>query len=190
MEDDSSEDTNDERPPSRGVRIFEISTRDLVDPRVEVRRPRVHEIPLYITPNPRNQPSDPRVLFINRGPIRPGAHGRPLVEESLAAKYNKPRLLYYLDEPNVGRGFIKELCFSPDGRIICSPFHSGYRLFAFDDNCSELADRVPRTPRKLTQISSIQCSGSYVVSSKFSPTQHLLVTGCLSGMINFCEPRF
>ncbi|XP_003737945.1 DDB1- and CUL4-associated factor 10 [Galendromus occidentalis] len=190
LEDDSSEEANDERSPSRGVRIFEISTRDLVDPRVEVRRPRVHEIPLYITANNRGQPSDPRVVFINRSSMHSGAHGRPFQEESLAAKYNKPRLLYYLDEPNVGRGFIKELCFSPDGRIICSPYYSGYRLFAFDDSCSELADRVPRTPRKLTPISSLQCTGSFVVSSKFSPTQHLLVTGCLSGMINFFEPKF
>ncbi|KAL5021591.1 hypothetical protein ScPMuIL_000746 [Solemya velum] len=44
---------------------------------------------------------------------------------------NDPRLVAYAEEPNVGRGFIKELCFSTDGRLICSPFGFGVRPNGF-----------------------------------------------------------
>ena len=36
--------------------------------------------------------------------------------------HNKPRLTHYLEESNQGRGFIKEICFSGDGRVIGSPY--------------------------------------------------------------------
>ncbi|XP_022689383.1 DDB1- and CUL4-associated factor 10-like isoform X1 [Varroa jacobsoni] len=173
-----------------GVRIFEVSTQGGGEPRVEVRNPRMREIPLLIS----QQRSNDRVYLVahrdlgsmrERAPTSPGwSEGSP------AAKQDIPRLLYYLEEPNVGRGFIKEMCFSPDGRVICSPYHYGVRLFAFDERCSELADCVPRRPRRLAEISNIGDHKSYVVSSKFSPTQHLLVTGCLSGKVFFHQPRF
>ena len=40
---------------------------------------------------------------------------------------NTPRLTHYLEESNTGPGFIKEVSFSPDGRILCSPFGFGVR---------------------------------------------------------------
>lgn len=53
------------------------------------------------------------------------------------------RLTHYIEEANVGRGFIKEQSFSFDGRLIASPFGFGVRLLAFDEKCSELSKVSP-----------------------------------------------
>lgn len=52
------------------------------------------------------------------------------------------RFMYYTEEFNVVRGFIKELCFSLDGRLICLLFGFGVRLLGFDSLCSEFCDVV------------------------------------------------
>lgn len=101
---------------------------------------------------------------------------------------NKPRLMHYITEPNVGRGFIKEICFSNDGRLICSPFSNGFRMLAFDASCSELCDCIPTSPRKLLEVVANMNRGGIIVSNKFSPTDALLVTGCLEGKIGFHQP--
>ena len=49
--------------------------------------------------------------------------------------HNSHKLTHYLQESNQGRGFIKEVSFSPDGRIIASPFAYGIRLLAFNSDC-------------------------------------------------------
>lgn len=101
---------------------------------------------------------------------------------------NRTRLSHYVEEPNVGRGFIKEICFSNDGRLICSPFGNGVRMLAFDRSCHELCDSVPRSPVALQEIVTNTNRGGTVVSNKFSPTDALLVTGCLEGKIGFHQP--
>lgn len=101
---------------------------------------------------------------------------------------NRARLSHYIEEPNVGRGFIKEICFSNDGRLICSPFGNGVRMLAFDRSCHELCDSVPRSPVALQEIVTNTNRGGTVVSNKFSPTDALLVTGCLEGKIGFHQP--
>ncbi|XP_013792183.1 DDB1- and CUL4-associated factor 10-like, partial [Limulus polyphemus] len=101
---------------------------------------------------------------------------------------NYPRLTHYSKEPNVGRGFIKELCFSTDGRLICSPYGFGVRLFTFNKNCSELCDCVPETPAQLHELCTNLCHVHYVVSTKFSPTHCQLVSGCLDGKVCFHQP--
>ncbi|KAG7177685.1 DDB1- and CUL4-associated factor 10-like, partial [Homarus americanus] len=93
---------------------------------------------------------------------------------------NIPRLTHYIEEPNVGRGFIKELCFNSDGRLICSPYAHGVRLMMFDQNCSELSTCVKDTPQTLYDVSTSNCHSNCVVSTKFSPTHCLLVSGCLN----------
>ncbi|OWF36502.1 DDB1- and CUL4-associated factor 10-like [Mizuhopecten yessoensis] len=98
------------------------------------------------------------------------------------------RLLYYADEPNVGRGFIKELCFSSTGRMVCSPFGFGVRLLTFDSQCSELCEVVPKAPVKLYELGSCMSHTNNVLTCKFSPTHPLLVTGCLSGRVVFHQP--
>ncbi|XP_077285698.1 DDB1- and CUL4-associated factor 10 homolog isoform X2 [Arctopsyche grandis] len=104
---------------------------------------------------------------------------------------NKKRLLYYIQEPNVGKGFIKELCFSADGRLVCSPYGYGVRLLSFTDNCSELPTCVPKTnnPVALTELWKSIYHDDYVVTAKFSPRHFMLATGCLSGRIIWYQPR-
>lgn len=101
---------------------------------------------------------------------------------------NTPRLTHYISEPNVGRGFIKELCFSTDGRLICSPYGYGVRLLTFHPSCSELCDSVPASVSPLHELRSDSSHSNYVVSTKFSPTHCLFVSGCLSGKICFHQP--
>lgn len=111
-------------------------------------------------------------------------------------KTNKPRLLYYAQDSNAGKGFIKELCFSSDGRIIASPYANGVRIMAFNSKCQELSDCVeswhePQKPRALTQVvANKNCHSNLVVCSKFSPNYPLLVTGCLQGTIVWHYPQF
>ncbi|XP_014218160.1 DDB1- and CUL4-associated factor 10 isoform X2 [Copidosoma floridanum] len=103
---------------------------------------------------------------------------------------NAPRLTHYIEEPNVGSGYIKELCFSSDGRLICSPFAKGIRLLAFSNQCQELADCVPRTSEssQLIEVATNYSHNDIVVSTKFSPRHCLLVSGCLSGRIVWYQP--
>uniref|UniRef100_A0A182UCJ0 Uncharacterized protein n=1 Tax=Anopheles melas TaxID=34690 RepID=A0A182UCJ0_9DIPT len=90
------------------------------------------------------------------------------------------------------QGFIRESCFSPDGRIICSPHDHGFRLLAFNENCNELqhATGIWRNEKaqQLHEVKRKQCHSSLVVSSQFSPRFPLLVTGCLLGKIVWHQP--
>lgn len=103
---------------------------------------------------------------------------------------NTPRLTHYIEEPNVGSGFIKELCFSADGRLICSPYAYGLRLLSFSGDCAELSNCVPPANEsvKLHEIAIIGSHNDIVVSTKFSPRHYLLVSGCLSGKIVWHQP--
>ncbi|XP_041970131.1 DDB1- and CUL4-associated factor 10 [Aricia agestis] len=106
-------------------------------------------------------------------------------------RQNRDRLLYYIEETNEGKGFIKELCYSADGRLVCSPFGRGMRLLALNDKCSELSHCVRDLsgPAQMVDVGqSLGIHQDLVVSSKFSPRHHLLVTGCLEGKIVWYEP--
>lgn len=112
-------------------------------------------------------------------------------EERYKIIQNHNRLTYYVEEPNLGKGYIKEVCFSTDGRIICSPYDTGVRLFAFNNNCNELSMCVPEHPQKLTMIAHYkQYHPQIVVSCKFNPYHCLLVSGCLGGQITWYQPVF
>ncbi|XP_078667796.1 DDB1- and CUL4-associated factor 10-like [Branchiostoma floridae x Branchiostoma belcheri] len=100
----------------------------------------------------------------------------------------RPRLTHFIEEANVGRGFIKELCFSDDGRLVCSPFGYGVRLLAFDPKCSELCDCHPETPVQLYEVKTVVTHADTVLTTKFSPIHCMLVSGCLSGKICFYQP--
>lgn len=103
---------------------------------------------------------------------------------------NTPRLTHYIEEPNVGSGYIKELCFSADGRLICSPFGYGVRLLAFSSDCAELSNCVPpaNVSVQLHELATSISHSDIVVSTKFSPRHCLLVSGCLSGKIVWHQP--
>ncbi|XP_012143916.1 DDB1- and CUL4-associated factor 10 homolog isoform X2 [Megachile rotundata] len=103
---------------------------------------------------------------------------------------NTPRLTHYIEEPNVGSGYIKELCFSADGRLICSPFGYGVRLLSFSSDCSELSNCVPpfNESVQLHELAANISHTGIVVSTKFSPRHCLLVSGCLGGTIVWHQP--
>ncbi|XP_045453254.1 DDB1- and CUL4-associated factor 10 [Melitaea cinxia] len=111
-------------------------------------------------------------------------------------RQNRDRLLYYVEETNEGKGFIKvrrtcELCFSADGRLVCSPFGRGMRLLALNAACAELPHVAGQlaAPAQLLELGqSLGIHQDLVVSSRFSPRHHLLVTGCLEGKIVWYEP--
>uniref|UniRef100_A0A182Q2Q1 Uncharacterized protein n=1 Tax=Anopheles farauti TaxID=69004 RepID=A0A182Q2Q1_9DIPT len=116
--------------------------------------------------------------------------GRKRITKAVAS--NNPRMLYYIQESPMNQGYLKESCFSPDGRVICSPFDNGFRLLAFNENCNELqhATDIGRnsSPQLLQEVKRKQCHSSLVVSSQFSPRFPLLVTGCLLGKIVWHQP--
>lgn len=103
---------------------------------------------------------------------------------------NSSRLTHFIEEPNVGSGYIKELCFSADGRLICSPFGHGIRLLAFSNECQELSNCVTgnNEPIQLHELAMKISHSDIVLSTKFSPRHCLLVSGCLSGKIVWYQP--
>lgn len=103
---------------------------------------------------------------------------------------NLPRLTHFVKEKNVGKGFIKELCFSSDGRIICSPYDKGIRLLGFNDKFQELSHCVPERPQQLTTLLEMNNYHSdVVVSCKFNPVFLQLVSGCLGSDIKWYQPK-
>lgn len=115
--------------------------------------------------------------------------------EDWKVRKNAKKLMYYLVEANVGRSFIKEPCFSADGRVMCSPYKEGVRLLAFGQMCSEYPNSATavraqkRNPRQLTIIKHINNNDdTYILSTKFSPREPLLVTGSQKGKITWHYP--
>lgn len=136
---------------------------------------------IVILPGTANAPSRLR-------PLRPSP-SRIKVPKNHKIHQNISRLSHYIEEPNVGRGFIKELCFSSDGRLICSPFGYGVRLLGFSPECSELSTCVPKDGAiKLFELGTNVCHADIVVSTKFSPRHCILVSGCLTGRIVWHQP--
>lgn len=98
---------------------------------------------------------------------------------------NRPRLIRYILESNTGKGFIKESSFSPEGRVICSPFGYGVRLLAFNENCHELSmvNNNLGEATELIPVCHMYCHTNAVVSTKFSPKHSLFVSGSLNGQM-------
>lgn len=99
------------------------------------------------------------------------------------------RLTHSIQEPNVARGYIKEHCFSSDGRIICSPFGNSARILGFSSECDELATCVHSTPSELCDLKTLISHKDAVVTCRFSPTHSLLSMGCLGGKVSFYQPK-
>lgn len=110
-------------------------------------------------------------------------------EEKNKIIQNLPRMTHFIKEKSVGKGFIKGLSFSSDGRIICSPYDKGVRLLGFSENCEELSECVPDKPQQLKTIVELNdYHRDTVLSCKFSPTNYQLVTGCLGSEIKWYQP--
>lgn len=102
---------------------------------------------------------------------------------------NLKRLTHYVKEKIAGKGYIKELCFSSDGRIICSPFGNGVRLLGFNEHLQEMCYCVPDQPQRLFTLTEMNNYHSDVVlSCKFNPRHYQLVSGCLGGEIRWYRP--
>lgn len=109
---------------------------------------------------------------------------------------NVKRMCYQVKEPNVGHGYIKELSFSPDGRVIVSPFESGYRILSFNPNCDEMnqdmgiiRNRTQVSQSKaLHEVKRFQPHEQNVLTTKFSPTHQLIASGCFGGRVVFTQP--
>lgn len=107
---------------------------------------------------------------------------------------NTKRLVYYSEESISARGFIKESCFSPDGRIISSPHNTGVRLLSFASDCTPYnqtlnLDSNNEFPRKLAEICQLDSGEQDVLCSQFNPKTPMLVTGCLGGKVTWFYPR-
>ncbi|CAH0554462.1 unnamed protein product [Brassicogethes aeneus] len=104
---------------------------------------------------------------------------------------NLKRMTHYVKEKNVGKGYIKELCFSSDGRIICSPYGKGVRLLGFNESMQELSYCVPEEPKELQTLLELNdYHKDVVVSCKFSPNHLQFVSGCLGSEIKWYQPVF
>ncbi|XP_074134482.1 LOW QUALITY PROTEIN: DDB1- and CUL4-associated factor 10-like [Sminthopsis crassicaudata] len=116
--------------------------------------------------------------FLENPPIRPFSPHYSL------------RLAHYIEETNVSSGYIKEVCFSPDGRLISSPHGYGIRLFGLDTQCNELFDCLLHKLSPLSEIHSFYSHNDVVLTTKFSPTHCQIASGCLSGLVSFYQPKF
>ena len=126
-----------------------------------------------------------------QGPATTSSKAAP--DGPLSLFQRRRRLSHYIAEPNVGRGYIKEIAFGVGGRIIASPFGYGVRLLSFDPDCSEICDRTAdfaSAPIQLHELVTNICHGSVVATTKFSPDSSLLVTGSLAGKVGFHRPRW
>ncbi|XP_045472959.1 DDB1- and CUL4-associated factor 10 [Harmonia axyridis] len=102
---------------------------------------------------------------------------------------NLPRLTHYKREESVGKGFIKEVCFSQDGRVICSPYKRGIRILGFSEKAEELPYCLSKEAQKLhTLVTSTDYHKDVVVCCKFNPVHMRLVSGCLGGDIVWYDP--
>eukprot|EP00118_Oscarella_pearsei_P007666 m.38182 g.38182 ORF g.38182 m.38182 type:complete len:415 (+) comp32529_c0_seq11:50-1294(+) len=103
----------------------------------------------------------------------------------------KPKLCYSIEECNRVKEYIKEACFSSDGRIVFSPFAFGIRLLAYDDDCNELSVAAEKftKPSNFSEIKTLISHRDVVVSTRCSPVHMLLASGCLKGHVCFHQPR-
>lgn len=138
--------------------------------------------------------ADDETISTEPQPIRAASYSKPSNSSSDKPKIpqNMRRMLKYIEEPNKGKGFIKELCFSSDGRIICSPYGCGIRLLSFSQDCSELPNTLNPNgeAQPLVALKYVKCHSDIVVSTKFSPRQPLFASGCLNGKVVWHQPNF
>lgn len=140
-----------------------------------------------------NRPPEPQPdanAAPNQPTVRDGNRFTYLQKRSIPQ--NTERMLYYAEQPNKGQGLIKEECFSSCGRMVCSPFGFGFRLLAYSNDCSELPRALEdhKEARDMVEISRTIQHNDVVVSTRFSPTQPLLASGCLQGRIHWHYPTF
>jgi WD repeat-containing protein 32 len=101
-------------------------------------------------------------------------------------------------------GYFKEISFSPDGRVIASPYANGHRILMFDAQCRS-PPASPRTfpflddPSAIPRdrfggaVQMVEATTSFghsapVLCTRFSPISASLVTGCVDGELVWHYP--
>lgn len=130
----------------------------------------------------------------SRGFAQPRKPPAKPVQKEQKIYQNTKRLVYYSEESISAKGYIKESCFSPDGRIICSPHNTGVRLLSFAPDCIPYSqtlnlDSNNEFPRKLSEVCQWNSGDHDVLCSQFNPKTPMLVTGCLGGNVTWFYPR-
>lgn len=112
------------------------------------------------------------------------------------------KYLRYVDEnsPPNSEDFIKEICYSRDGRILASPYENGIRLLTIDSQCTppdvyfdnryqsqHKEDRCPDFEEVLRMPGVHQ---SPVLTCKFAHHDLILASGALAGTVTFSKPQF
>ncbi|XP_011270248.1 hypothetical protein CAOG_08637 [Capsaspora owczarzaki ATCC 30864] len=86
--------------------------------------------------------------------------------------------------------YIKEACFSADGRFIASPYQRTVRVFDFENAFMRYSTHGVQCP-ELPPILSIPTHHSEsVLTCRFSPIMPVLVTAGLDGRVVFYNPQF
>jgi len=89
----------------------------------------------------------------------------------------------FIEESNSTPGYIKELCYNNNGRLICSPYGYGVRLMSTVNNYED------KTPKQLKEMKYITSHKNTVLTTRFSPHLTLLASGCLDGQVVFYHPQ-
>ena len=127
-------------------------------------------------------------------------HSYRLIRESQSPPMiyeNVKRMTHYVKEANVAHGYIKEVNFSPDGRVVVSPYESGFRILAFNETCDEMNLQMmsqnsdsndQNFSRPLHEVNRFSPHLQNVLTTRFSPTHPIIASGCLGGRIVFTQP--
>lgn len=109
--------------------------------------------------------------------------------------------LKYIDEVSLDESldFIKEFSFSPDGRVLASPYKDGVRLLAVDTECTPMNmyfDPRFHNSSKDASFPDFEVVGtlaghrsSSVLACSFAHHDLILGTGCMRGKVLFHKPH-
>ena len=104
-----------------------------------------------------------------------------ILDESQSQFY---QLESYIEELNSTPGFIKELCYNNDGRLIFSPFGYGVRMLS-----ANTTENSPKKPSKLQEQKLICSHKNTVLTTRCAPYFSMLASGCLDGQVVFYQPK-
>ena len=138
--------------------------------------------PVIIVSNHANS-SAPRTTF-----LKYSKDYKEIRDSNCKVYKNISRMRYFISEPNVNQGYIKEISFSPEGRVICSPYKLGYRILSFNSQCNEICDCVKNESQMMHVLTKTLPHPNFVVTTRFSPNQCQIASGCLGGRVIFSQP--
>ena len=93
---------------------------------------------------------------------------------------------------------IKEIHYSPDGKVVASPHHNGVRLLSVDEDCTSadvfFDDRFHSPERALCSpdmdvVHTLSGHKAAVLTCRFAHHDMLLASGCFEGVVHFHQPQ-